>query len=453
VVVDFPIDVLFMPPRMSAISYGALMQPASSPPSPSPEALGKLAELWKAAARPAIITGTGAARTTDGEKAPLMQLAEKTDTPLFYSSKFAPNIPHDSPYRSGPAGLLGLLAVQQKPRPDLVILLGARTGFLLGGRGGAVIPKDATTVQIDLDGAEIGKSLPINLGIVSDTTSFITSFLQHLETNAISIPSHKEWVDTTSKLKTVPESVHGASPKMQPDNQIHPYHALSTLFKTLPPSSIIIIDGGEAGVWALDLLESARPSYAMVATGYLGFLGNGYGYTLGASLAFPDKLVVNIHGDGSAGFHIAELDTYARHKLNVLTVVVNNYFWGMSVAGQDIIYEDTEAARLVSALSPKCRFDIVAQGFGCKGAIVREYDEVGGTVKEITREKGPGLIDLIVSRNPITAVTRGMVGKTEDRDVVVVPYYDNVPRAYYREDIERMVAEERGKTVVNGSAK
>lgn len=391
------------------------MQPASSLPAPDPSALSKLAELWKSASYPVIISGTGAARTTslsDPQSSPLLRLAEKTSTPLFYSSKFAPHIPHDNPLRGGPAGLLALLPVHKKPTPDLVILLGARTGFLLGGRSGAVIPKTATTVQIDVDGAEIGKSLPINLGIVSDSVSFIGTFLSYLETNGTKIPEHKDWVATTSSLKSIPDGIYTADPKMQDDGQIHPYHAMSTLYKSLPPNSIVIIDGGEAGVWALDLLETAKPAAAMVATGYLGFLGNGYGYTLGAALACPEKLIVNIHGDGSAGFHIAELDTYARHGLNVLTVVVNNYFWGMSVAGQDIIYSDTDSARMVSALSPKCRFDIVAQGFGCKGAIVREHGEIEETVRKMTAEKGPGLIDLIVSRKPITAVTRGMVSLT-----------------------------------------
>jgi thiamine pyrophosphate-dependent acetolactate synthase large subunit-like protein len=440
VVVDFPIDILFMPPRMSAISYGAIMQPAASVPAPDPSMLSKLAELWTSAKRPVLVTGTGAARATSAsssKSSPLLSLAEKTKTPIFYSSKFAPNIPSSSPLRCGPASFLAFLGATKQPTPDLVILLGARTGFLLGGRGGAVIPSTATIVQIDLDGAEIGKSLPVAMGIVSDTNLFISTFLSHLSSSNPTIPSREEWIKTTSSLKNTPTQLYDSDPKMQSDGQLHPYHAIKTLFTSLPSDSLIIIDGGEAGVWALDLLEHAHPTHALVSTGYLGFLGNGYGYSLGAALACPDKLIVNIHGDGSAGFHIAELDTYARHNLNILTVVVNNYFWGMSVAGQDIIYEDTDPVRAVSALSPKCRFDIVAQGFGCKGEIVKEFEEVESATKEITKEKGAGLINLIVSRQPITKVTRGMVGKTDDRDVIVVPYYDNVPRAYYREKGEQ----------------
>ncbi len=436
VVVDFPIDVLFMPPRMSAISYGSIMQGPSSVPAPDPSTLPKLADLWKSAKRPILITGTGAARATSpssSKSSPLLSLAEKTNTPIFYSSKYAPNIASSHPLRGGPAPLLGFLAAQGKETPDLVILLGARTGFLLGGRSGALIPSTSTIVQIDLDGAEVGKSLPVQLGIVSDTLLFISAFLEHLDDSSTSIPEHSEWVKETGELKHQPSKMYDNDPKTQQDGQLHPYHAIKTLFTSLPEGSVIIIDGGEAGVWALDLLEFARPSHALVSTGYLGFLGNGYGYSLGAAVACPDRLIVNMHGDGSAGFHIAELDTYARHNLNILTVVVNNYFWGMSVAGQDLIYEDSDPARLVSALSPKCRFDIVAQGFGCKGSIVEKFEDVEKVTKSITEERGAGLINLIVSRQPITQTTKGMVGKTDDKDVVVVPYYDNVPRAYYKE--------------------
>lgn len=122
-------------------------------------------------------------------------------------------------------------------------------------------------------------------------------------------------------------------------------------------------------------------------------------------MAFPDRLIVNIQGDGSAGFHIQELDTYARHGCNILTVVVNNYFWGMSVAGQDIMYEKSETVRPVSTLSKDCRYDIVAQGFGCQGKLVEQFEDVAKVTKALAGN-GPGLINLIVSRQPVTDTTK-----------------------------------------------
>jgi thiamine pyrophosphate-dependent acetolactate synthase large subunit-like protein len=451
VVVDFPIDILFGPPRMNAISYGSLTATPSLAPGPNPAAVKELLELWKAAKRPVIISGTGAARAEDEKGCLLLQVAEATSTPLFFSNKYAtPSvIPFEHPLRGGPATGLAFLRPIGKQVPDLVILLGARTGFMLGGRGGVVIPHgpECKTVQVDIDGGEIGKSLPIDLGIISDASQLLSVLLETIKSEKFS--TQADWVEACGGLKQVVHQQYGKDAKInEKDGALHPYHAVNEVFKALAPHHpVVIVDGGEAGVWAMDLWETAQPHAGMNSTGYLGFLGNGYGYSLGASLAFKDRVIVNLHGDGSAGFHIAELDTYARHGLKILTIVVNNYKWGMSIAGQDIIYGEDDAARPVSSLSPVCKFEVVAEGFGCIGARIEKPQEiqskVEGIVRGMTEGRGrAGLINLIVSTQPVTNATKGMVGKPEvgavgAEDVIVVPYYDNVLRAYYKEDLEK----------------
>jgi len=180
-------------------------------------------------------------------------------------------------------------------------------------------------------------------------------------------------------------------------------------------------------------LEHASPKVAIVATGYLGFLGTGYGYALGAAIAEPGRLIVNCHGDGSAGFHIQELDTIARFGLNIMTVVFNNYVWGMSVNGQDLLYADKVKARPAIKLSKECKYEVVAEGFNCDGKKVTRLEEVSSVVSKLAKAGRPSLINLIVSAKPITPATMSMVGMTEDKNVIVVPYYDNVPRAYYKD--------------------
>lgn len=419
---------------MNSLSYGSLTNTPAVSPYPDPSALDELINIWRSASRPVIIVGTGAARATsrDSKTSLLLELAQKTSTPIFYSQKYVPKLPFDSPFRGGYAGLLGLLPFH-KNQPDLVILLGARTGFLLGGRSGAIIPNSGCTVaQVDIDAGEIGKSTAIDLGIVSDAAKFIVALLDKLHTNN-PIKPQSTWIQELHDLKSH-KSIYADDPVCLADGRLHPFFTMKAIYENLPEGSIVIIDGGEAGVWAVELLEHARPAGGMVATGYLGFLGNGWGYSIGAALAAPDRLIVNIQGDGSAGFHIQELDTFARHRLNILTVIMNNYFWGMSVAGQDLIYENEDPARVASTLSENCRYDIVAQGFGCKGVIAQaSIEEVQSAVKQLTATNGPGLLNAIISRNPITLATQGMVGKTTDKDWIVVPYYDNVPRPYYKE--------------------
>jgi len=112
----------------------------------------------------------------------------------------------------------------------------------------------------------------------------------------------------------------------------------------------------------------------------------------------------------------------------------------MSIAGQDILYGKSVPGRLISSLSPVCRFDKVAEGFGALGIRLDRVDDVSGAVKtmltqmETNNTTTPGLLNLIVDTEPVTATTKAMVGMPEpgkEENVIVVPYYDNIPRAHY----------------------
>lgn len=305
--------------------------------------------------------------------------------------------------------------------------------MFLGGQGGSILPKTGCKyVQVDTDGAEIGRSLPIDLGIVSDVQACLDDLLN--ATNSISFGASDEWVAAATGLKNIP-SPHDNEPLETTPGRPHPYHALKVLFTTLSsisPGAIVCIDGGEANSWAAGLAHLCKPHLVMFAGGYMGFLGTGFGYALGSAIADPSRLVVNIQGDGSAGFHFAELDTYARFKCKILTVVVNNGCWGMSSNGQDEIYGEIEKKRPASILSEGMRFDVVAKGLGNAAKRVDKVGDVEGAVKELLEEERAACLELIVSNKPTHPGTIAMVGKTDDPNVVVVPYYANIPRAFYK---------------------
>ena len=330
----------------------------------------------------------------------------------------------------GTAGILAGLERANIARPDLIILLGARTGMFLGGRNGAIIPqKGCALIQVDCDGGEIGRTLPVDLGVVSDIEAFATAMNKKLGT-AYQGSVDKAWVDSVLALSFVDSPFEKESKEVSP-GLLHPYHALKYLFSAVEPGSIIVLDGGEASAWAADLAWRSQPSTVMTATGYLGFLGNGFGYSLGCAIAAPDRKVVNIQGDGSAGFHLMELDTYKRFNLDVMTVIVNNSTWGMSYNGQEIVYGTETPARPISSLSPSTEYDVVAKGLQNNAAKISRVSEIQGTVAKLQEQPGPSCINLIVDKKPTHPVTTAMVGLTDSPNAVVVPYYDNIPRAYY----------------------
>ncbi|RFU28418.1 hypothetical protein B7463_g7919, partial [Scytalidium lignicola] len=446
VLIDFPIDILFRPVQRDQISWGSITKPLPFAPAPNRNAVTQAVTLWKDAQRPVIIVGSGG-RATEATKE-LQKLVETTQTPVFHSQKGLGTFPSSHPLDAGLAVNLSKLPLHNKPQPDLVILLAARTGMFLAGRSGLILPSNSCRyIQVDTDGAEIGRQIPVDVGIVSDVTQALVILNEEVEKCPFEAP--KEWSVAIPKLKA--ELDPHENDQQLIDDRLHPYFATKKLLSSLQPGSIVSIDGGECGSWTTDLIEVARPFQSFFAAGYLGMLGSGYGYSLGAAVADPTRQVINIQGDGSAGFHIAELDTYARHQLNILTVVYNNEVWGMSQHGQDLVYGEQTTARPVSSLSPRAAYHAVAEGFGVTAARVEGLKELEGTVKRLSEVQGPALLELIVSDKPIHPGTIDMVNATNDPNWIVVPYYDNIPRPFYKTAKDHVVNEnENGNGNGNG---
>ncbi|KAK2783296.1 hypothetical protein FQN53_009284 [Emmonsiellopsis sp. PD_33] len=433
VLVDFPIDVLFSPVCRQLISWGSISSPLSYGPGLHTEALEGAIKLLSSAKRPVIIIGAGANSGNSQGGKELMRFSSTCAIPIFDTTKcMMAFVSNQFAFYGGPAGKLALLPMLGKQRPDLILLLGARTGMFLGGRSGAVIPHDGCKlIHVDVDGGEIGRTLPVDLGAVCDVGQFVTALNLEYARTPFSGVVDLDWVGVTLTLHRLP-SPFAQDPETQQSGRLHPYHALKRVFSAIEPGSIIILDGGEAAIWASDVLSISSPSIVIKSTGNLGFLGNGFGYTLGAAIAAPDRKVISIHGDGSAGFHFMDLDTYKRFNLDIMTIVVNNYCWGMSSNGQELVYGSKNPARPISSLSPVAEYDLVAKALGHASAKVEAIGDVETTVKRLQGEKGPSCINLIVDDKPIHPITTMMVGQTEDENLVVVPYYDNIPRAHYK---------------------
>ncbi|KAL4899122.1 hypothetical protein BDW74DRAFT_171697 [Aspergillus multicolor] len=440
VLLDFPIDVLFTPVHEKLISWGSITSPRSYAPGPHAEAVKEAITLLRSATRPVVIIGSGA----QGEETTtqLLRFSNQTNIPIFDTQKcmLSPDLATKGKFYGGTAGSLAQLPAVEAPQPDLVLLLGARTGMFLAGRSGAIIPphEKCKLIQVDIDGGEIGRTLPVDFGVISDVGQFVAAVNSQLNLDTAPAGNcervDKDWVKKAVSIKNLP-SPFDSDPETEFSGRMHPHHALKALFTTLSTqikNPILVTDGGECALWAHGVAPILNPSAILKSTGALGFLGNGFGYALGAAVASPGTKVINVQGDGSAGFHFMELDTYARLGLDVVTIVVNNYCWGMSSNGQELVYGNLNPARPVSSLSAVTGYAAVSGGLGNRGAKIERIGEVEGAVQKVLDGQGPACIELIVDSKPVHPITESMVGKTEDPNLVVVPYYDNIPRADYK---------------------
>ena len=426
VMLEIPIEVMFSPvtPPPRTAPLGNFGLPAG--PAPAHAQVETILDLLKAAERPVVVAGGGASLSGSGEA--LLAFAELTSTPVVTGMKAEGLLPQDHPLYGGGASAVAI-AGALGPKTDLVILLGTRIGLFTGGRYG-LIPAEAKVVQIDTDGAEPGRGGLIDVPVMADAREAVEALTRAAQGR--NWPDRGEWAGRLRATRGMSHHRWADAPVYGETGVLHPFHAAKALAAAIPKDAVIVCDGGESSVW---VREHIRPegNGAFLITGYLGTLGVGQGFAIGAARAFPDRPVVLFSGDGGVGFHIQEFDTMVRHGLNITTVVLNNACWGMSQNGQDLIYGKDK--RAIVTLRDTA-YEKVAEAFGGFGARVDRLEEVGPAVQAALASGLPACVNVRIDGDIINPVTMGMVGKpakpvgpkaAETAPAkVVMPYYENV---------------------------
>jgi len=414
VFLEIPIDVIFMP--TTQVVPPPPQRPA--PPAPSRETVDELIAVLRKSERPVIIAGGGAVLSDAGAR--LKAFAELTGIPVVASQKALGVLPDDHPYYGGAAGVLAS-AAGAGAAADTVLLMGARMGMFLGGAMGAIIPADAFVAQIEVDPQEIGRVRLSEMPIVADCGATLDALLAAAADQ--SWTKRDAWAAQLRSLRQAPHRAFvNTSPQSRP-GAIHPYFAVKAVLDALPAEVTLVADGGEAGNWVGDQARSIGAGQ-FLRCGYLGCLGVSSGFAIGAARAHPERPVVCFAGDGGAGFNIQEFDTMARHKLPILTVVLNNAEWGMSRNAQSLLYGKNQEAIVALA---DVAYDVVASGFGVPGKRIDTYEDLGPAVSEALKSGLPACINVIIDAGVPHPRTRAMVGNVGSGDEIPIPYYANIP--------------------------
>jgi acetolactate synthase-1/2/3 large subunit len=416
VVVEVPIDVLHMITPADRVTQpsGLSVHPR---PAPSRQELADLRTKLLAAKRPAIIVG-GDARFSDCE-AVLAKFSERAGIPVFASKRGLGILPDTHPCDAHDATNLGLLASSGSPRPDLVILAGTRMGLFLGGSGFGVLPEDAQLVQIYSDPSEIGRIRDVDLAISADVGSAIEGLDD--ATAEDQWPDWTTWRDLAVDQKNKRAEVF---PDPESAGGIHPFHAMAEVAAVAGPEAVYAIDGGEAGQWAVQHAHTDGPG-RVITTGYFGGLGVGPGFAIGAQVAAPDRRVVLVAGDGSFGFHLQELDIMVHNGFPIVTIVLNNEIWGMSLHGQEIMYG--KGYNAISKLGGRNYADI-ARAFGCHAERVTSFTELRPALQRAFDSGTAACVEIMTDPEVVSPGLIAMLGDVDsDTPQVVVPYYENIP--------------------------
>ena len=273
---------------------------------------------------------------------------------------------------------------------DLLIAIGARFDDRVTGKVAGFAP-DAKKIQIDIDPTSMGKTVPVDTRIVGDCRDALQKLIQLAETDPIKGLDgvRAPWLEQTRKW----EEAHPLSYR-QGGNLIKPQFVIEKIYEVCNGDAIITTEVGQNQMWAAQFFHFTRPR-TFLTSGGLGTMGYGLPAAIGAQAAFPDRLVVDIAGDGSIQMNIQELITAVCNDLPVKVAILRNQYLGMVRQWQELFYaRNYSGTCLDGGRTPD--FVKLAEAYGAVGLRATKRDEVEAVIREAFAVRRPVLMDFVV---------------------------------------------------------
>jgi len=352
---------------------------------PHPLQIKKAVKLLLKAERPMILAGGGV--TLSNASPELLQLAELLMMPVATTFMGKSCFPENHPLSTGNIGMHGTqLANRIILEADVLLAVGTRFQDRSTGTLDTFCP-DATIIHIDIDAAEIGKNVDVDVPIVADAKPTLKLIHQQL-VKKLKKQENTPWVNRIKELKDkfLSEMDLGegdlTSPKL-----------LKELRKILPENAIVATEVGQNQMWAALHFQTIKPR-TFISSGGLGTMGFGFPASIGAKVACPSCPVVDIAGDGSFRMTEQELGTSVTEDIPVIVVVLNNSMLGMVAQWQRLFYNRKYAAVKLGSVPD---FAKLAQAYGAEGTRVGSLKEFSATIKKALKTEVTTVIDVPIS--------------------------------------------------------
>ena len=342
------------------------------------EDIERAVEAIEQAERPYIYVGGGA--VISGAYKEVREFAAKVDAPVCDTLMGKGVFDGHDPHYTGMIGMHGTKTSNfGVSKCDLLIALGARFSDRVVGNPKR-FAENAKVLQIDIDAAEIDKNIHTDVSVVGDLKEVLEQINIRLKEQ-----DHKEWIDHIMELKeTYPLNY-------DPGVLSCPY-IMEELDRITGGQAVITTDVGQHQMWAAQYYKYSMPR-TFLSSGGLGTMGYGLGACIGAKMGHPDKVCVNIAGDGCFRMNMNELATASRYNIPIIQIVINNHVLGMVRQWQTLFYEKRYSQ---TVLQDKVDFCKVAEGLGCQAIRVTTKEEVAPAIEKALAMNGPVLLDCII---------------------------------------------------------
>ncbi len=338
--------------------------------------------------RAVIYAGGGVILSNSSEE--LTAFARKMHLPVTTTLMGLGAFSADDPLWLGMLGMHGTYAANMAvTETDCLIAIGARFDDRVTGKTDEFAPK-ARIIHIDIDPTSISKNVKVDLPVVGDCKNVLQDMLVDLEDEQEEIRElHRniapwlERIDTWKREQPLRYEMGTAT---------KPQFVIEKINELAPEDAIISTEVGQNQMWTAQFYKFKKPRLFLTSGG-LGTMGYGFPAAIGAQVAYPERTVIDIAGDGSIQMNIQELATAVQYKLPVKVMIINNGYLGMVRQWQSLFYK-RRYSHTSLAVSPD--FVKLAEAYGAHGIRVREPDEVVDAIREALSIKGPVFVDFVV---------------------------------------------------------
>ena len=355
---------------------------------PNKKQLKKTIELLKNARQPIIFAGGGVILSDAAKE--LTEFARRTRIPVTTSLMGLGGFPGTDPLWLGMIGMHGTYRANMCTGVcDLIVAIGVRFDDRVTGKTD-VFASQAKIVHIDIDPTSIRKNIPVAIPVVGDCKQSLKQLNKLLDDRDLGSleANRKDWLEQIAEWKSTNPLAYNQ------EDKIKPQYVVEKLYELTNGQAIITTEVGQNQMWAAQYYHFDRPNH-FITSGGLGCMGFGLPAAIGAQLACPDKLVVDVAGDGSIQMNIQEMATAVQYCLPVKVAILNNGYLGMVRQWQELFYDKRYAC---TGMDHAPDFVKLAEAYGAVGLRAVKPEDVESVLKEGLSIPQPVIMDFAVER-------------------------------------------------------